>query len=120
MRVIIAGSRNYHNYAAVKLAVNLSGFDITEIVSGHAAGVDSLGERFGAENNIPVSIFAAKWSEHGRAAGPFRNEQMSLYSHALILIWNNKSSGSANMKMNAEKRNLPIYEVIFNDTTLQD
>jgi hypothetical protein len=112
MKVIIAGSREYLNYAAVKLAVAMSGFDVTEIVSGHARGVDSLGERYAHEFNIPLKIFAANWST-GRGAGHARNQQMAAYADCLILIWNGVSHGSASMKKYAEERGLKIHEVVF-------
>ena len=46
MKVIIAGSRGVEDYALVEEAVKQSGFDITEVVSGTARGVDLLGEHW--------------------------------------------------------------------------
>lgn len=46
MRTIIAGSRSITDYALIQKAVSESGFEITEVVSGGAIGVDRLGERW--------------------------------------------------------------------------
>ena len=43
MKVIIAGSRNFTDYKVLQDAIKNSGFKITEVVSGGAKGVDSLG-----------------------------------------------------------------------------
>jgi len=111
MKVIIAGSRNIGNYKLVKRVVELSDFDITEVVSGECRGVDKLGEKWAEENGIPIKSFPANWERYGKAAGPMRNAEMAEYADSLILIWNPKvSRGSRSMYKEAQKRNLPIFE----------
>lgn len=44
MKTIIAGSRWITDAALVYRAIDLSGFDITEVVSGASCGVDTIGE----------------------------------------------------------------------------
>ena len=63
MKVIIAGGRDFEDYEMVKKAIEQSGFDITEVVSGGAKGADSLGERWAGENGIPITKFPAKWND---------------------------------------------------------
>ena len=113
MKTIIAGSRHIVDIEPVWNAVRDSNFWVTEVVSGAAKGVDALGEQYGEFHKIPVTRFPADWDTHGRAAGPIRNEIMALYAEALILVWDGESRGSANMKMNAERYGLRIYEVIL-------
>jgi hypothetical protein len=79
MRVIIAGSRNITDYSLVERAIELSGFEITEVVSGCCKGIDILGERWAAEHNISVKRFPADWEQFGKAAGMIRNKQMAKY-----------------------------------------
>ncbi len=43
MKTIIAGSRSIHDYALVVSAVARCGWRITEVLSGAAQGVDTLG-----------------------------------------------------------------------------
>ena len=51
---------------------------------------------------------------NGKAAGHVRNKKMAEYGDALLLIWDGKSKGSANMKKEMQKLNKPIYEVTLN------
>lgn len=53
MKVIIAGSRNIHNYNLISRVILDSGFDIIELISGAAKGVDMLGIKYAILNNIP-------------------------------------------------------------------
>jgi len=97
MRTIIAGSRGITSYDAVCIAIEASGIEITEVVSGTAKGVDTLGERYAIENNIPIKRFPAKWKEFGKRAGLLRNTEMAEYAEALIAIWDGKSPGTRDM-----------------------
>jgi hypothetical protein len=109
MKVIIAGSREITSYVVVQLAVAGSGFDITEVVSGTARGVDQLGELWAFENDIPVKRFPADWKKYGKSAGYKRNQQMAEYADALIAIWDGKSAGTGHMISIAKMKQLPVY-----------
>lgn len=109
MRVIIAGSRTVTNYEALLSAIRDSGFVISEVVSGGAAGADALGERWALENSVPLRKFPADWATHGRAAGPIRNTEMAQYADALIAIWDGASRGTANMISTANRRGLRVH-----------
>jgi hypothetical protein len=113
MKVIIAGSRDIFDYDIVKKAIEESKFEITEVVSGNARGVDSLGERWAYEHKIPVKRFPADWDKHGKAAGPIRNSEMANYSEALIAIWDGSSRGTNNMIDIAKKKNLKVFVKII-------
>jgi hypothetical protein len=78
--VIIAGCRDIYDYEAVRRAVENSGFQVTEVVSGCATGVDTLGERWAEENGVPVKRFPADWNKYGKAAGGMRNGDMAVYA----------------------------------------
>lgn len=108
MKTIIAGSRTIKEYIHVVNAIKESRFEITEIVSGTAQGVDRLGELYGKYNNIPVKQFPADWSL-GKRAGMIRNQQMSDYADAAIIIWDGVSRGSANMIETAKKDGLEVF-----------
>lgn len=116
MKVIIAGSRHIHWAVAsneIAAAVEDSGFEITEVVSGTALGIDQGGERWAANRLIPITQFYPEWEEYGKAAGPIRNEDMAIYADALILVWDGKSPGSASMLRLAKKHGLRIHERVL-------
>jgi hypothetical protein len=109
MKVIIAGSRDIIDYSEVEKAVEESGFEITEVVSGKADGVDTLGERWADEHGVPVKPFPAKWASHGKAAGRWRNREMSLYADALVAVWDGNSNGTHNMIGQMKFRSKPSH-----------
>lgn len=113
MKVIIAGSRTITDYQAVREAIESSGFRIREVVSGHAKGVDTLGEFWAYSQHIPLMQFPAEWEKYGNMAGPIRNREMAEYADALILVWDGKSHGSANMLKTAKEHGLKIYEKVI-------
>jgi hypothetical protein len=118
MKVIIAGSRTVTSLEEVKQAVEKSAFNITEVVSGGAQGVDRLGERLAALLGIPVRQFIPDWNGYaGKRAGFVRNTQMAQYADALVAIWDGKSKGTRHMIDTARQRGIPVYVLT---TELQD
>ena len=109
MKTIIAGGRDFKDYNLLKKQVDyyrLHKNEITEVVSGGAAGADSLGEMYAIENNIPIKVFNADWNKHGRAAGP-----MAEYADVLIAVWDGQSKGTKNMIDQMNKLNKPVFIV---------
>jgi hypothetical protein len=88
----------------------------TEIVNGrHWEGVDDVAWNWAGLRNYKRIPFPAKWTELGRSAGPIRNAQMAEYADILLLIWDGKTSGSANMKLEMTKRKKQVIEVIWSE-----
>jgi hypothetical protein len=109
MKVIVAGSREIVDYDLVIQAIKESGFEVTQVISGTARGVDTLGARYGKENNIPVREMSANWDQWGKMAGFKRNEEMAQVADALIAIWDGQSKGTRNMISIAKRYNLRTY-----------
>ena len=97
MKIIIAGPRTIYSTALVRLAMKESGFEITEIVSGAARGIDQSAIDVAAIDCIPLRTFPADWDKHGNSAGPIRNRQMAEYADKLIAIWDGESKGTGHM-----------------------
>lgn len=122
MKTIIAGSRKIRDYDVVLRAIESCPFKslITEVVSGTANGVDSLGERYANEHGIPIQRFPAIWENedgtHNPAAGHQRNAWMASYADALIAIWDGVSGGTKNMIKEAKVRGLEVH--IYVDSKL--
>jgi len=108
-KVIVAGPRDYFDYLTVQKAIISSEFDITELVSGGATGVDGMGEKWAKDNSIPVKSFYADWDKYGKSAGPIRNRQMAEYADALIAIVPYESRGTANMIKIAKALDLDVF-----------
>lgn len=109
MKTIVAGSREITDINLVRQAIKATPWQITEIVSGAARGVDSLGEAVAREVGLPIKRFPADWNGLGRRAGPLRNIQMAEYADALVAVWDGVSRGTAHMIKEAEKRGLRVF-----------
>lgn len=112
MKTVIAGSRNIKHQAIVDRAVELSGFQVTEVVSGTAQGVDTSGENWAKARGIPVAEFPAQWiGPRGldRGAGHARNQRMADYADALVAVWDGHSRGTQDMIRRAKKRGLVVF-----------
>jgi hypothetical protein len=109
-RVIVAGSRDFTDYAFVAGHLDrlLSRrLPHVQVVSGACRGVDALGERYARERGLSVLSFPADWRKHGRRAGPVRNSVMADQADACV-IFDGGDPGSRDMIRTAEARGLPL------------
>lgn len=85
IRCIIAGGRDFSDYALLKRKLDaiFANQDHVEIVSGAAKGADALGEQYAQERGWPVKRFPADW-DLGKRAGPLRNSEMVAYATHLV------------------------------------
>lgn len=117
MITIITGSRDIENYEAVSEAIRLSGFEITEVVSGCAPGVDKTGERWARRHGVPIKRFPANWKQDGRVAGIYRNIAMAHYAYALVAVWDGYSKDTKHMIEFATKKGLRVYVYEYRTTS---
>ena len=109
-------------------------FELTEVISGGAEGVDELANAWAKEAGIDGVVFPANWKGKRRAAGYKRNQKMAWYASlfdkeyaekqeecpdklkgACLAIWDGKSAGTKHMIDIAEEANLPLYIHIVKD-----
>ncbi len=126
MKVVICGPRDYFDYDVLCDAIEASGFEITEVISGGANGVDRLAERWAKENGVKCTIFEAEWDnfklpgciikvkpgttyKYNSQAGFYRNGKMAEYGHAVIAIITG-SHGTADMVNKAKAAGLKVFE----------
>ena len=109
MKVIIAGSRGITNIKDIVQAVEDAGFEITEVISGTARGVDVLGEQYAEQQGLPVIKMPADWDTYGKSAGYRRNADMAMIANALIAIWDGESRGTQHMINLAHKQEIPVH-----------
>jgi len=125
-KIIIAGSRDFHDYELLKIEVNkfideykttLSSSDNNSIsiVSGHARGADKLGEQYAREHNHFCYVMSADWDKYGKRAGYLRNASMAKEADALIAFWDGQSRGTYHMIELAKKENLKIKVIEHKD-----
>jgi predicted Rossmann-fold nucleotide-binding protein len=129
LKVCIAGGREITDETIVERAVKASGFEISEIVSGGAKGVDKLGEDYAKANKIKIKVFKAEWDnldlpdaeirerynqwkkcneKYAFNAGFLRNTVMADYAEALIAI-PGEGGGTKDMITKAKDKGLKVF-----------
>jgi hypothetical protein len=115
MKIIIAGGRDFDDYDLLvrECKILLDDMNVERIVSGHAKGADSLGEKFAFKHDYDIKIFEAKWDIHGKAAGYLRNNDMAIYADMLIAFWDGKSRGTQDMIKLAKNHGLMVHVITY-------
>jgi hypothetical protein len=110
--VIIAGSRGIINEGLVLPYLDKSPFEITEVVSGGAFGVDRIGEKWAFKYRVPIKMFIPHYDVQNPRNSPLlRNVDMAIYADALLAVWNTESRGTRHMIEQMKKLNKP-YAVL--------
>lgn len=112
-RIVVAGCRNYENYADAKVYIEKCIEKIRTkysliFLSGGCKGTDMLGERYARENGFRIERYPADWKQYGKSAGPRRNMQMAEAGDYIICFWDGKSRGTASMIFYAKRLKKPL------------
>lgn len=116
IKLAIVGSRGFNNYTLLCKEVDdvTKYFDIIQIISGGAAGADSLGARYAKEHNIDTEILIPDWKTHGKKGGFIRNGEIVEKCDYLIAFWDGKSNGTRD-SINKAKAKDKLLRIIYND-----
>ena len=112
MKVLVCGSRSWHDYERVYYW--LSGFPRgTEFIHGGASGADALARRAAREQGYKETAFLARWkNEDGsfnRRAGIERNlEMLDQKPDVVVAFWDGSSRGTKHTIDEARKRGIPV------------
>lgn len=115
-RIIVCGSRSWHDRQKIEstlydLALEF-GADLT-IVHGCAKGADRIAEQEAQKAGLLIERHPAEWERFGKAAGPMRNVVMAERGADLcVAFWDGRSTGTAHMLTEAEKRGIPTRIVM--------
>ena len=90
MKVAVVGSRLLNVPDLQKYLPH----QLTEIVSGGAAGVDRCAREYAQQNQIPLTEFLPQYDRYRRAAPIKRNEQLVAYADCVIAFWDGQSKGT--------------------------
>lgn len=90
MKILVCGGHHYGDYKTVDQVLRryINPFDGESIViTGGAAGADSMTEQWCEKNGIHNARVVALWKAHGKAAGPIRNRAMLELSPELVIAF---------------------------------
>jgi hypothetical protein len=114
MRVIVCGSRTWNDRAAIAdvlhdLALTLDTPLNCTIVHGNARGADRIAAQEALKAGFYVEAHPADWEQHGKAAGPIRNQRMAdLGADLCIAFWDGASAGTRHMVDLANRRAIRV------------
>lgn len=114
MRVLVCGGRNFHDRIAVfgwLQACHLT-HKIECVIHGDASGADYLAGRWAETEKVPVRAFPADWDQHGKAAGPMRNQQMVDDGKPDLVIAFPGGRGTADMRRRATAAGIKVIEAV--------
>jgi hypothetical protein len=107
MKIAIVGSRDFPNLALVRRFVSELPKD-TIIVSGGARGVDREGELAAYDAGLATHIIFADWKTYGKEAGPIRNAAIVKTADKIVVFWDGRSPGTANVLGLARMSGKPV------------
>ena len=125
-RLIIAGSRelglrHVNNVRdAIRMFVAMH-WRPTHIVCGgchdensgtDAIGADLLGAHLALKAGVKIDLVPADWSQ-GKGGGPRRNQAMVDVADGLVVVRFPNSRGSADVLMRAEKKRIPVVDMLL-------
>lgn len=110
MRVLVCGGRDYADRSGLYAALDALDPKPTTIISGMASGADQLAWYWARSRNVPVLEFPANWREHGKAAGPLRNERMLTEGRPDMVMAFPGGRGTADMKRRAKKAGIEVRD----------
>ena len=130
-RIIVCGGRHFKDYDRLKDEIDNISTRVRkryvksiEIVSGHCAGADQLGERYAEERGYPCKVFPAYWKKYGRAAGPIRNSEMIKYASevevpVVVAFRSPRTMGTNDTVKKAQHKGFKVVVVDYDQTAGQ-
>lgn len=90
--VAVVGSREVTSCAA--LIARLAELAPAQVVSGGAAGADTLGAEWAKANGVPLRVLRPDYHAHGPAAPHVRNAAIVAAADVVLVVWDGQSRGT--------------------------
>lgn len=90
--VAVVGSRGLTTCAA--LLARLAALAPAAVVSGGAAGPDTLGAEWARANGVPLRVLRPDYRAHGPAAPHVRNRAIVAAADVVLVAWDGQSQGT--------------------------
>lgn len=93
--VAIIGSRDFMDADYLSECMGELPRNIHKVVSGGAAGADTIGVLWAASKDIKFDEFIPDYDKYGKAAPFVRNRQIIEACDVVVAFWDGKSTGTA-------------------------
>lgn len=109
MRLLVTGGRDYSDFQALRIVLDQihKEHPVTLLIHGGARGADTLAGRWAESNGVPTAVYRAQWKEHGKAAGPIRNQKMLTDAKPTTYLAFPGGRGTADMVCRCQKAGIP-------------
>jgi YspA, cpYpsA-related SLOG family len=113
MRVLVCGGRSFDDLPLLDRTLDElhAGRPITTVIHGGAAGADTMAHFWAGAAGVPIDVYLARWKEHGKAAGPIRNQRMLDEGKPDLVVAFPGGRGTADMIRRAERAGVPVRAV---------
>ncbi|MDO9578435.1 MAG: DUF2493 domain-containing protein [Candidatus Cloacimonadales bacterium] len=110
MRLAVIGSKEFRDFERLKSVLDkISG--ITVIVSGTAAGTDTLAARYALEHNLKLIEFPPDFEKYREKAKYVRDRQIVENCDQIIAFWDGKCEGTKYTMDYAEKSGMSVKAI---------
>ena len=111
-RVLVSGSRAWQNWDRIFSVLDAELERDADLVLVHGdcpSGADRMADAWAKTRGVPVERYPADWDQHGKAAGPIRNQQMVDTEPDLVLAFlRPESRGTRHCMGAAMKAGIPL------------
>ena len=117
MRVLVCGGREFNDYGKVSdtLCAIHQETGISCVIHGGARGADHLASEWAKIYCVGERVEFADWDQHGKAAGPIRNQRMlDVYLPNLVVAFPG-GRGTDDMVRRAEKAGVKVMRVTVSE-----
>jgi len=110
-KVGVSGARDAKNFPVMRNILDLyhKRHGIGFVVTGDAGGADAFAVHWAKQNEVSRTIFAARWSQFDKEAGPLRNQLIAEEADLLIAFPGPDSTGTWDTIDRFEKMGKPVY-----------
>ena len=110
-RVLVCGGRHYDDTRALYRALDALDPAPTLIIEGGAFGADAMASKWAHLRGVQLKTYSADWKQHGRAAGPIRNQQMIDEGRPDLVVVFIGGTGTADMVRRAQLAGIPVKDM---------
>lgn len=111
MKAVVCGGR--HGWKGVEAELDklhkVYGFNV--VIEGGARGVDAQAKRWAKKNGVAVETYPAEWNQHGRSAGPRRNQRMINQGKPDLVIAFPGGAGTGDMVLKSLSAKVRVVQV---------
>lgn len=110
IRVLVCGGRAFDEQEYVNDCLGCLDAErpIAIIIHGAAAGADACADAWAKAHGRTVAAYPARWRQHGKKAGPIRNQLMLDEGKPDLVVAFPGGPGTADMVERAERRGIEV------------